>query len=271
MVQFPNCKINIGLYIERKRDDGFHDIKTVFYPVKFNDTLEVKKAEGNFTSMEIFGLPIEGEISNNLCIKAYNLLHRDFSLPPVKIELLKKIPTGAGLGGGSSDAVSTLKILNEIFELNLSKNQLYKYANKLGSDCAFFIENKPLLASGRGDVLREIDFSLKGYSIVLMKPNIKVDTSWAYKLIKPRNTSSDLLNLIKSPAENWKNSISNDFEEVVFKYFPVIGNLKEMLYSKGAIYASMSGSGSAVFGIFNKIPKKIALERDFLWKGECLL
>jgi len=269
MTLFPNCKINIGLYIERKREDGYHDIKTLFYPLRFTDILEINKTGQDTLSMELFGLPIEGDIKNNLCIKAYNILAKDFKLPPVEIVLFKNIPFGAGLGGGSSNAVYTLKILNDIFELNLSKEQLYLYAGKLGSDCTFFIENKPLLASGRGDILEEIDFSLKGYSIVLMKPTVKVDTAWAYKLISPSNTSIDLFRLLKTPIENWKNSITNDFEKNVLSYFPSIKKLKEKLYSKGAIYASMSGSGSVVYGIFKKIPNNIIHEKDFLWKGEC--
>jgi len=267
MIKYSNCKINIGLYIERKREDGFHSIKTLFYPIELSDTIEIKESTNGKLNLEIYGLSVDGTLENNLCIKAYNLLKADFDIPPVLIKLTKNIPTGAGLGGGSSNAVTTLKMLNEIFELRLTNKQLYNYAIKLGSDCAFFVENKPILASGRGDVLKEIDFSLKGYNILLMKPSINVDTAWAYKQITPRNSSIDILNLLKSPLEKWKNTILNDFEKAVFEYYPVIANLKEKLYSKGAIYASMSGSGSAIYGIFKEVPHNIEFEESFVWQG----
>jgi 4-diphosphocytidyl-2-C-methyl-D-erythritol kinase len=270
MTLFPNCKINIGLYIERKREDGFHDIKTLFYPINFNDTIEIEKTDKKNTSISIFGIPIEGDTNDNLCLKAYNLLNNDFDLPPVNIILLKRIPTGAGLGGGSSDAVHTLLLLNEMFELKISNHQLYSYANKLGSDCAFFIENKPLLASEKGSTFNEIDFSIKNHYIVLIKPNQSINTTSAYKWITPRNKQIDLESLLHAPIENWKNTVINDFEEEVFKRFPNIKDLKDRLYDYGAVYASMSGSGSAVFGIFKKIPENIEHDECYLWHGECI-
>lgn len=267
MICFPDCKINLGLYIEQKRDDGFHNIKTVFYPVQLNDALEFIVSDKN-TEMDISGITIEGDIQSNLCMQAYNLLKEDYNLPPVKAHLHKAIPHGAGLGGGSSDAAFTIKLLNDLFSLDLSYQQMQQYASKLGSDCAFFIKNIAVIASEKGNVFKEIDLSLKGYTIIIVKPQIHVSTPDAYKWVKPRNTIIDIENIIKLPIENWKELLINDFEVSVFAKHPEIAAIKDKLYQNGAIYAAMSGSGASVFGLFKSTEKEIIFpDSYFVWKG----
>lgn len=249
MVVFPHCKINLGLQIISKRRDGYHNIQTCFYPVPWKDILEIIKAKTFAFSCS--GISIPGKEEDNLCVKAYQLLQNDFGLSPVHIHLHKVIPTGAGLGGGSSDAAFALRVLNSIFDLKLSQQQLREYASRLGSDCSFFIEDMPMLGTGRGEELSPASINLKGLFLVLVKPEIHISTAEAYAGINPQQPSLSLPEILALPVTKWKNSLVNDFEESVFKKHPAISSLKESLYQHGAIYASMSGSGASVFGIFS--------------------
>ncbi len=252
MIVFPNAKINLGLHIVSKRADGYHNLETVFYPVQLADILEMIESEK--TGISLTGLQVEGSSENNLVLKAYNSLKKDFDLPPVQFHLHKLIPTGAGLGGGSSDAAFTLKLLNDYFQLNLTDGRLKSYAADIGADCAFFIESKPAYATGIGNVLEPIALDLSNYKIVIAKPQISVSTVQAYKNVVPSIPETSLLQLLFLPVEKWKETLINDFETSIFPEFPEIRKIKDLLYDAGAIYASMSGSGSAVFGIFNEIP-----------------
>ena len=269
MVVFPNCKINLGLQILAKRKDGFHNIETVFYPIQLKDALEIipldNKEQVIFTSS---GYPINGDIKDNLCLRAYYLLKKDFpQLPSVKIHLHKNIPMGAGLGGGSADAAFTLHLLNNLFYLNIPVNRLLEYSLHLGSDCPFFIINTPCIGLGRGEVLEEIKLDLSAYKIVIVNPGIHVNTGEAFANLNLKaNDPSDisLQNIIQQPIKTWQNNLKNDFEIPVFKKYPVIKNIKETLYKQGASYAAMSGTGSTVFGLFNKeISIEINLDPNF--------
>jgi 4-diphosphocytidyl-2-C-methyl-D-erythritol kinase len=256
MITFPNCKINLGLHVLHKRDDGYHQLESVFYPLTKCDVLEVvpstvlHESKVNFLS---YGIPVEGPLEQNLVVKAYNLLNDEFDLPPVDVCLLKHIPMGAGLGGGSSDAAHMLKTLNSLFRLNLSPEQLAEYASKLGSDCAFFVHNQISYLHGKGPELSDFDLNLSGYYCVLLAPPIHSSTALAYQHVVARNTDKTTLKeLLSQPAANWHDSIINDFEASVFKVFPQLAEIKKQLYNDGAIYASMSGSGSAIFALFDK-------------------
>lgn len=263
MIVFPNCKINLGLNILRKREDGFHDLETVFYPIHFNDALEVITNSSSEPGAEFVmtGLKIDGSATDNLCVKAYGLLKKDFpQLPAIKIHLHKTIPTGAGLGGGSADAAFMLKLLNEKFHLNLSTSQLINYSLKLGSDCPFFILNKPCFATGRGEKLEEIQLDLSAYQVMLINPHIHINTGWAFSQINPALPEKSVKEIIRQPISTWKGELKNDFEEAVFAAHPSIKSIKEDLYNQGAVYASMSGSGSTVFGIFDKAVSSITVK-----------
>ena len=254
MITYPNAKINLGLNIVEKRPDGYHNLETVFYPINLQDALEVNdlEGEGEYT-LKISGTPIEGELDNNLVVKAYRLLKKDFpNMGSINIHMYKHIPTGAGLGGGSAYAAFMLKLLNEKFKLNLNTEKLEEYAAILGADCAFFIQNKPVFASGIGNIFEEINLSLKGYYLVLIKPDIFVSTKDAFANIIPMKPNHSLKEIIRMPVETWRATMKNDFEDSVFKKFPEIAAIKDKLYDMGAIYASMSGSGSSVFGIFRE-------------------
>ena len=250
MISFANAKINLGLSITEKRQDGYHNIETIFYPVNLYDVIEFKEAEE--FSFEAYGIDIPSD-GTNLCTKAYNLLKNDFpQLKPFSIKLLKNIPVGAGLGGGSSDAAFVLKGLNELNGLGLNCEQLQAYASKLGADCAFFIENKTLFAEGIGTDFTEVSIDLSDYFIVIIKPEIHISTAEAYRNITPQIPKVDLKRAIQLPIQEWKYYISNDFELGIFEKYPIIQQIKHKLYEKGALYASMSGSGSSVFGIFEE-------------------
>jgi 4-diphosphocytidyl-2-C-methyl-D-erythritol kinase len=251
MIIFPNCKINLGLHILRRRPDGFHDLETVFYPLPLRDALEVVSDDDlQFGSS---GIPVPGDEQDNLCLKAWHLLKADFpDLPPVKIHLHKHIPIGAGLGGGSADAAFMLQLLNDKFRLGISDEQLIAYAARLGSDCAFFIRNKPCYATGRGEVLEPLELDLSQYSWLLVYPGIHVNTGWAFGQITPRVPEQKLQQSILQPVEEWRNGVYNDFEAPVFRAHPVLEEIKAQLYEAGALYATMSGSGSAMVGIFPK-------------------
>ncbi len=254
MICFPTCKINLGLRITQKRADGFHALETVFYPITLRDALEIiiepdtSAAPITFTSS---GLAINGDPSDNLCYKAYFLLKKDYpSIPNVKMHLHKTIPMGAGLGGGSSDGAFTLVALNQLFNLEIPEQSLLDYALQLGSDCPFFIINTPAFATGRGEILKPINLNLDGYSIVIVNPGIAISTKLAFSLITPKVPDTNMEAIICEPVTSWKEKLINDFEQPIFNSFPELANIKETLYQKGAVYASMTGTGSTVFGIF---------------------
>ena len=260
MICFPNAKINLGLTITDRRADGYHNLESVFYPIRLHDALElVESDELSFTSS---GLAIPGNADSNLCVKAYHLLAADFTLPPVHIHLHKHVPIGAGLGGGSSDAAFFLKLMNDKFELSLSVEQLETYAGRLGADCPFFIKNKPAFAKGIGDQLQEISLDLSAYYLVLVTPDVHISTAEAYRGVKPATPVYSLLESIQKPLSVWKNFIVNDFEKHLFEAYPQIRSLKSSLYEAGAMYATMTGSGSSVVGIFEKSVVLPALEQE---------
>ena len=263
MIIFSNAKINIGLNIIEKRADGFHNLESIFYPIELSDVLEIIPSnENNYLSENKYvpeyvftntGIIIDSPEKDNLIIKALKLILEDYKIPNIKIHIHKNISLGAGLGGGSSNATYMLRLLNSYFKLNISDEKLTNYARQLGSDCAFFIKNKPVYATQKGDVFTNINFSLERYKIVVVRPKIHVSTIDAYKGIVPKKREKHLPDLIKLPITEWKNYIFNDFEETIFVKYPEIRKIKNDLYKKGALYASMSGSGGAVYGIFNKI------------------
>lgn len=267
MILFPCCKINLGLHVINKREDGFHNLETIFYPVQWCDMLEIvrdnesAKGQVKFTSD---GLIIEGNIENNLVVKAYNLLHQKYDLVAVKVFLYKKIPMGAGLGGGSSNAAFALILLNELFSLRLTTFELEKYATQLGSDCAYFIKRGAQFAKGRGEILEPISLNLKNYFLCLIKPDIHVSTIQAFSSVKKRGESSaSLKDLIQLPMNEWKNVIQNDFEESVFKNYPELADIKNKLYDMGAEYAAMSGSGSTLLGLFKALPDLSEVKKNY--------
>lgn len=255
MITFPNAKINLGLNIIEKRPDGYHNLETIFYPINLQDALEVAMRDNDSKeyTLHVCGTSLEIDDEDNLVVKAYKLLKKDHpQMLPIDIHMYKHIPAGAGLGGGSSDAAHMIKLLNEKFLLALSTEQMESYAAQLGADCAFFIKNKPVFATGIGNVFEPIELSLKGYHIVLVKPDIFVSTHDAFSQIKPTRPSISLKEIVKQPIENWKDSMKNDFEESVFLKFPEVAAIKDELYDLGAVYAAMSGSGSSVYGIFKE-------------------
>jgi len=272
MLCFPNSKINIGLNIVEKRSDGFHNIESIFFPVKLCDVLETvidESSEAGKVTFTSSGIEIPGNSNDNLCVKAYHLISKDYQMPALKIHLHKIIPIGAGLGGGSSDAAFFINLLDEFFELNLAWGEKHHYARQLGSDCPFFIANKSAFAFERGDKLDFIEVNLKGCHLVLVHPGIHVSTQLAYSLVKPEKPKVSLNELIKLPVEEWNGKIINDFEKPVMDKFPEITEVKNKLYESGAIYTSMTGSGSAVFGIFKSKPELPKFPANyFLWQEE---
>ncbi|GHV44235.1 4-diphosphocytidyl-2-C-methyl-D-erythritol kinase [Bacteroidia bacterium] len=255
MIFYPNAKINLGLHVVEKRSDGYHNIETLFYPVPITDVLEINISEDNSDyTLSVAGQEIAGNTENNLIIKALRLLKNDFSIPSIHIRLQKNIPMGAGLGGGSADAAFMLCGLNELCALQLSENQLENYAAHLGADCPVFVRNRPVFAAGTGNVFSPVTLSLQGYYLVVVKPPIHVSTAEAYADVCPQKPTVSLAEKIKQPIAEWKNLIINDFEKSVFLKHPEIEKIKHQLYTSGAIYAAMSGSGSAVFGLFETVP-----------------
>lgn len=270
MVTFPNAKINIGLSITRRREDGYHDLETLFYPIDLCDVLEIVPAKNNETTLTITGITVDGDIEKNLVMRAYRLLQSQYNLPAVDINLHKVIPFGAGLGGGSADAAFTLKMLRDMFALPLNDEQLAGMASKLGADCPFFIYNRPLIATGIGDCFASTEFSLKGKFIILVKPSIAVSTAEAYAGVTPQVPQKSLNEKLSSTIDAWRNEVVNDFEKSIFLAHPRIAAIKQRLYDMGAVYASMSGSGSSVFGIFDKPYNPTGCFPDcFVWQGEC--
>lgn len=267
MIAFPNAKINIGLYVVEKRSDGYHNLVSCFVPIAWQEVLEILPASE--FALSVSGLEMNSHTEDNLCYKAYKLLAGKYSLPPVHIFLHKVIPMGAGLGGGSADAAFTLKILNELFALQLTTQELCGYASQLGSDCAFFIENTPKFCYEKGDKMLPITFpQLKNKYVVLVYPNFGIATQEAYAGIKPKPIDFDLQQrLEQTPLESWKDWLHNDFETHLFCKYPLLAELKQKLYELGAMYAAMSGSGSTIFGIFEKPISTDCLSQYTIWQG----
>ena len=263
MLVFPCAKVNLGLNVVTRRSDGYHDLETVFYPIPLCDTLEVIVKEDADTEitpcdLTVTGMTLDGASEDNLVVKAYRLLAKDYPLPPISVRLHKAIPSQAGLGGGSSDAAYMLLVLNEMFDLHIDVAPLTKYAAQIGSDCAFFIQSSPAYATGIGDVLTPLadeQIPLNGRYMVLVKPQVAVSTREAYSRIQPKKPVMNCAEVVRMPLETWRKNLKNDFEDSVFPLYPEIRQIKEQLYEEGAVYALMSGSGSAVFGIFNEEPE----------------
>ncbi len=271
MILFPNAKINLGLSIINKRADGFHNLETVMYPINLTDIITLNLSERSNERKNISfcstGLKIDGNPDENLIVKAYHLLDSEYHLPPLSVHLHKSIPFGAGLGGGSADGAFTLSGLNRLLKLHISDEKLENYAAQLGSDCPMFIKNKPVLAEGRGELLSSLTLDLSAYCIVVIIPPITISTKEAYSIVKPSAPSYSVKEIIKEPIETWKDVLLNDFETSVFKQKPEIKAIKEKLYEVGAIYASLSGSGSATFGIYKSRPdfKKLFPKEYYIW------
>ncbi len=265
MITFPCAKINLGLNIVAKREDGFHDLETVFYPVPLTDALEVKLMDEHFPSevacdLKITGNTIDGDEQQNLVCKAYNLLARDFSIPRIHAHLYKRIPSQAGLGGGSSDAAFMIRLLDERFRLNIGNAEMERYAAQLGADCAFFITAEPSFATGKGEILAPVDtpqHNLNGYYLAIVKPPVAVSTADAFKNIAPKRPLKCCRDIVRQPIGTWKEQLTNDFEQTVFAVYPQLADIKRSLYAQGALYAQMSGSGSSIFGLFNQAPNEI--------------
>lgn len=306
MIEFPNAKINIGLNVVAKREDGYHDIETVFYPVLLQDALEIKlmrpldpaqlrkrieaglmvqpddaflpfrllpkKEDFPCCSLEMTGNEFPFKAADNLVVKAYLMLQQDFDLPSIDIKLYKHIPSGAGLGGGSSDCAFMIKLLNRRFNLRMRESMMERYAARLGSDCAFFISNTPSIATGRGEILNPIGLSLKGYTILLVKPDVAVSTAEAYAGVTPHKPETSLADAVMRPVSEWRDCVFNDFEPSVFKKYPLLADIKQKLYDLGAEYAAMTGSGSTVYGIFSEpldrtselFPDMFVCQREFV-------
>lgn len=259
MITFPTAKINLGLHVLEKRPDGFHNIDTVLYPIDWFDCLEIEKAKE--LKLSVYHTDRNGNVrksedkdllSSNTCLKAFHLLQESFDIPPIHIHLIKKIPTGAGLGGGSSDGAMSLRMLNDLFEIDVSAFKLTELAKQIGSDCPFFLENKPMLGTERGDILEPIAVDLSAYKILIVYPDVVSSTQKAYESIIPDKSGTALSEVILAPIDTWKDLLKNDFENNIFENHPEVAELKSDLYKAGALYASMSGSGSAVYGIFER-------------------
>ena len=254
MIVYPNAKINLGLNITSCRTDGYHDIETIFHPIALCDMLELvfpESTDAEYT-WSSSGDALDVDAEHNICIRALRLLRQQFTLPTVGIHLHKKIPSGAGLGGGSADAAFVIKHLNDLLQLGMSDDEMRKIAARIGADCAFFIGNKPMYATGTGDILSPVTLSLKGKYIAIIKPDIHISTAEAYAGVTPHKSTEDLREIVKMPIEKWRFHLKNDFEPTIFAKYPTIKAIKDYLYELGALYASMSGSGSAVYGIFDR-------------------
>lgn len=278
MISFPNAKINLGLNIVRKRDDGYHDLETLFYPVALKDALEIIPAadlspDHLGVALHFSGKSVEGPPASNICVKAWQLLKADFpQLPQIDLHLMKGIPMGAGLGGGSADGSFTLKMLNDLFNLGLDDSSLESYALRLGSDCPFFIRNAPCFATGRGELMTPVALDLSSYSFLLVHPAIHVSTAVAFSGVKPCHPVQSIRDIVSMDIREWRGRLINDFEKTVFPAFPAIKELRDRLYDAGAVYAAMTGSGSSVFGIFlqNGLPDLSFPEDHTVYRQESL-
>ncbi len=270
MTIFPNAKINIGLNITGKRKDGYHNIESLFYPVDLRDALEfvVQTTGEDSDEINVTGIETDCSMNDNLVIKAMNLLRNEFSIPPLKLHLHKAIPPGSGLGGGSSDAAFMLRYLNRYFSLGIDSNRLIDLALQIGSDCAFFISNKPAFISGRGEVITETGFSLEGKHLLLVYPGIHISTAEAYRMVNPHSPVNSIAENINKPVGTWRNNILNDFQDAIISKYPVIGEIIDKIYHDGALYCSMSGSGSAVYGIFEELPATSINNDYWTWRGK---
>jgi len=249
MIVYPHAKINLGLHIIERRSDGFHEVETVLYPITLCDILEIKPSEQ--IQLFLYGLPIEGASEDNLCIKAWHMFREDFSIPPVQFHLYKRIPSSAGLGGGSSDGAYALKMLNNYFSLNLSDELLVQYAARLGSDCPSFIYKRPSLATGRGEQIVPCEVDLSGFHILVCTPPLSISTAQAYAGARPAAPQYALTETLSLPVCKWRERLVNDFEKTLFPLFPILQQYKEALYASGAVYASLSGSGAALYGLYD--------------------
>lgn len=273
MIAFPHAKINLGLHVTGKRPDGYHDIETCFYPIGWRDVLEAVEADE--TRLDIFGLDVPGTADDNLILRAYHMLKERFDIPPLHFALLKNIPMGAGLGGGSADAAFALRMLNDNLQLGVGTDELRDLAATLGSDCAFFIDPRPMLGTGRGDVLEPVGISLSGLHLVVLYPGMAVSTPWAYGQVAPGQPAMPLAEVLQRPIDEWDGLLVNDFEGPVFAAHPMLELVKLKLYEMGAIYASMSGSGSAIFGLFVEAQDRPAVAQAFrlepwqVWVEKC--
>lgn len=271
MITFPCAKINLGLNVVAQRPDGYHDIETVFYPVPLTDALEIKHMDEQFPSelpcdLKVTGAKVDCDERENLCVKAYLLLSKDFELPRIHAHLVKRIPSQAGLGGGSADGAFMIRLLDERFRLNIGIKEMERYAAQLGSDCPFFITAEPSYATGRGDELQPADGpkgNLNGYYIAIVKPDVAISTAKAYQALTCKRPEHCCRDVVKMPIEQWKDYLSNDFEGPAFAEFPELADIKKSLYDLGALYAQMSGSGSAIYGIFRKPLSADALSANF--------
>ena len=269
MIDFPNAKINIGLNIKEKRSDGFHNIETVFYPLALSDILEIQvESDNDSSTLTNTGLTVDTPEKNNIVFKAFETIRRFNIIPEVNMHLHKIIPSGAGLGGGSSDAAFTLKILNKLFSLERQEEQLQDDAESLGSDCPFFLKNTPQYAFEKGNKTEPVNISLKGYTILLVVPNIHISTKLAYQGVKAIQTEVSLKKRIEEiPVTEWKDHIQNDFETHLFEHYKELKDTKEQMYQAGAVFASLSGSGSAIYGIFEETPPDVNFPNSyFTWK-----
>ena len=266
MVTFPNAKINLGLDVVERRPDGYHNLETVFYPIPLQDILEITTVDDDAAPEYTFTMHnavFENDSNDNLVVRAYKILAADHKMPKVKMALYKNIPTGAGLGGGSADAAFALKMLNEIAALGLSDEKLEEYAARLGADCAFFVKNTPAYATGIGNILSPTPCNLNGYCMVIVKPEIHISTKEAYALVRPQHPETPLTQIAAMPVNKWKGLMKNDFEKSVFAQYPAMEKIKDGLYAMGAVYASMSGSGSAFFGIFEQEQDLNEIKKQF--------
>ncbi len=265
MLTFPCAKINLGLNITAERPDGYHDLETVFYPVPLTDALEIKHMDPRFPhelpcDLKVSGNHVDCDERKNLVVRAYELLAADYTLPPIHAHLHKRIPSEAGLGGGSADGAFMIRLLDERFRLNIGNAEMERYAARLGSDCAFFITAEPAFATGRGDVLQPVEgpaAGLDGYHIAIVKPPVAVSTRDAYSQIVCRKPTRCCRDVVRMPIDTWRGDLTNDFEAPVFSMHPELAQIKQRLYDLGAVYAAMSGSGSALFGIFRQDPRAV--------------
>lgn len=263
MITFPNAKINLGLNIVERRADGYHNLETVFYPIGITDILEIVPAQGPDSTLTTYGNPVDCPVEKNLVMKALHLMQQHYNVPEVDIHLYKHIPDGAGLGGGSSDASSTMLMLNEMFNIGVPKDELARLAATLGADCPFFIYNQPMMATGIGDILKPINLSLKGLFLYLVKPDVSVPTKVAYSRVTPAHSTSPLDGDVQADVSQWSGVVKNDFEPSVFAAYPQLASIKADIEAAGALYASMSGSGSSIFGIFNDVNMAEKLKGKF--------